>query len=91
MLGNHDFGATLVEFGNDGIVVEGGVSDQAAECRAIDQGRHADGVMALTGQEDEADEVAECIGQRQDFRRDAALGAAYGLALSPPFTPCPWR
>src|SRR5579859_5618404 len=39
----------------------------------------------------EAHEVAERIGQGKDFSRHAALGAAHGLALSPPFAPWPWR
>jgi len=31
----------------------------------------------------------ERIGESQDFRRHPALRLAYGLALSPPFAPCP--
>ena len=34
---------------------------------------------------------AQCVGQREDLSGHAALGAAYGLALSPPFAPWPWR
>src|SRR3546814_4051806 len=45
----------------------------------------------MAGQQDEAHEIAECIGERQDLGRQAALGAADGLALSPPFAPWPWR
>src|SRR3546814_16405051 len=45
----------------------------------------------MAGQQDEAHEIAECIGERQDLGRHAALGAADGLALSPPFAPWPWR
>src|SRR3546814_9591619 len=40
---------------------------------------------------DEAHEIAESIGERQDLGRHAALGAADGLAPSPPFAPWPWR
>ena len=46
---------------------------------------------AVAGQENEAYKIAQRIGQRQNFGRHAALGAADGLALSPPFAPCPWR
>src|SRR5882762_2211287 len=42
-------------------------------------------------QQHEADEVAQGVGEGQDFGRHAALGFADGLALSPPFAPCPWR
>src|SRR6188768_2948042 len=45
----------------------------------------------MAGEKVEAHEVAERIGQRQDLGSHAALGAAYGLALSPPFAPWPWR
>src|SRR5690606_14706278 len=45
----------------------------------------------VAGQENEAHEIAERIGEGENFGRHAALGAAYGLALSPPFAPCPWR
>ena len=36
-------------------------------------------------------EIAECVGERQDFGGHAAFGAADRLALRPPFAPCPWR
>ena len=39
----------------------------------------------------EAHQVAERIGQGDDLRAPAAARAADGLALSPPFAPCPWR
>src|ERR1043165_9688828 len=45
----------------------------------------------MAGQEDEADEIAERVGQRQNLGRHAAFGATYRLALRPPFAPCPWR
>jgi hypothetical protein len=32
----------------------------------------------MAGQQDEAHEIAECVGQRQDLGGHAALGAAYG-------------
>ncbi len=37
------------------------------------------------------DEIAQCVGQRQNFGRHAAFGTTNGLALRPPFAPCPWR
>src|SRR5215210_3071038 len=45
----------------------------------------------MAGQENEAHEIAKPVGEGEDFGRHAALGAADGLALSPPFAPCPWR
>src|ERR1019366_6510055 len=40
---------------------------------------------------DKADQIAECIGQSEDFGRHTALGLADRLILGPPFAPCPWR
>ena len=91
MLSDHDLGTALVEIGDDGVAVEGHVGDQATEDQSVDQRRHADRVIAMAGQENEAHEIAQRVGQRQDLGGHATLGAAYGLALSSPFAPCPWR
>ena len=39
------------------------------------------------GQQDEANQIAERVGQREYFGRHAALGAADCLVLRPPFAP----
>src|ERR1051325_2747020 len=91
MLRDHDLGAAPVEIGDNVIAVEGHVGDQGAELKPFDQRRDPDSVEALPGQQHEADEIAESIGQGQDLGCHAALGAADGLARSPPFAPCPWR
>src|SRR5713101_1884902 len=91
MLRNHDLGAALVEVGDDVVAVEGLVGDQRAELDALDQRRHADGIEALPRQQHESDEIAQSVGEGQDFGRHAPLGTADGLALSPPFAPCPCR
>ena len=39
----------------------------------------------------EAHEITQRIGERQDFGGHAAFRAANGLALRPPFAPWPWR
>src|SRR5216684_284151 len=90
-LRDDDSGAASVHLGDDPIGIEGLVGDQGAELDALDQRRDPHRVEALSRQQDESDEVAEGIGEGQDFGRHAALGAADGLALSPPFAPCPWR
>ena len=63
----------------------------ASNVDTLDERRNADRVEALSRQQHEAHEIAERVGERQDFGRHAAFGAADGLALSPPFAPCPWR
>src|SRR3954454_15002501 len=91
MLRDHDRGAAPVEIGDNVIAVEGHVGDQGAEFDALDQRRDPDYVEALSGEQHEADEIAQSVGEGQDFGRHAAPGAADGLARSPPFAPCPWR
>ncbi len=89
MLGDDDLRAALVQFGDDPVAVEGLVGEQRAKFDALDQRRDADRIEALPRQQNEANQIAERIRQRQDFGGPAALGLAYGLALSPPFAPCP--
>lgn len=47
--------------------------------------KHARRVEAMSRREPEAHEIAQRVGERRDFRGPAALAAADGLALSPPF------
>src|SRR6266704_1519185 len=85
------FVAALVEVGDDVVAVEGLVGDERGEFDPLDERWDADRIEALSRQQDESDEIDERIGERQDLGRHAPLGAADGLALSPPFAPCPWR
>jgi hypothetical protein len=89
MLGDHHLRAAPVQVRDDPVDVEGFVGDQAAERDPLDQRRDPDRVEALARQELEPDKVAERVGQRDDLRGPTAARAAYGLALSPPFEPCP--
>lgn len=63
------------------------VRKHRAECEPFDQFRHADNFAALAREKLEADKVAKCVRERQDFCRQTAFRAAYGLILSPPFAP----
>ena len=91
VLRDDNLGTAGIEIGDDGIAVECLVGDQTSEIDAFDQRLDADRVEAMAGQELEAHKIAERVGQRQDLGGQATLGAADGLALSPPFAPCPWR
>ena len=84
MLRDDDLGAALVEVGNDRIAVEGLVGDEAVKGETVDERRDAHRIETMAGHENEADQVAERVGQRQNFGRHAAFGTADGLALSPP-------
>jgi hypothetical protein len=77
--------------GADVIVVERLVADQAAEAQTVDQRVDADAVVTLAGQQMEADEIAERIGERQDLGGPAAPGGADGLASGPDLAPWPCR
>jgi hypothetical protein len=91
MLRDDDLGAALVEVGDDGIAVEGLVGDEALKGETLDERSDPHRVETMAAHENEADEIAQCVGQRQNFGRHAAFGTADGLALRPPFAPCPWR
>jgi hypothetical protein len=58
------------------LLSKGLVSDQGAELDALDQRRDSHRVVALSRQQHESDEVAQGIGEGQDFGRHAALGFA---------------
>ena len=90
-LGDDDLCTSFVQLGNNPVVVEGLVGDEAAELHVSDQRREAGRIVALAGQKDEPDQIAECVCEGQDLGGPAAFRLAYGLALSPPFAPCPWR
>lgn len=90
-LGDHDAGAAIVQLLDDPVRVECRVGDKPVEIDSLDQRGDADGVVTVGRQKFETNKVAERVGERDDFRRPAALRLAYGLAASPPFAPCPWR
>src|SRR4051794_16559765 len=91
MLGDDHLGAACIEVGDQGIAVERRVADQRPKGEPVDERRHAHRVEALPRQKHEAHEIAERVGECQDFGGQAAFGTANGLARSPPFAPCPWR
>src|ERR1700756_3879210 len=91
MLRDDDLGAARVEISDDGVAVESPIRNQGAERHPLDERGDANRVEALSRQQDEAHEIAERVGQCQDFSGHAAFRTADGLALSPPFAPCPWR
>ena len=69
---NDGYCAAIVEFGAQPIVVEGLVGEQGAECDVRNQRFDADAVVALTGQQNEVYEIAECVDKREYLGRQAA-------------------
>ena len=88
-LGNDDASTAFIQFTIEPIAVEGLVGEQVLEIDAINEWWHADGVVAISGQEDEADKIAQRVCQREDFGCPATFRFADSLILSPPFAPCP--
>jgi len=72
-LGDDDLRAAFVHVFDDPVRIECLVGDQAAELDFLNERRNTDGVIALAGQQYEADQIAERIGQGQDLGRQAAL------------------
>jgi len=91
MLRDYDLRLALVHVFDDPIGIKSLVSDQAPEFEVLDQGRDADGVKAMAGEQDEPHQVPKRVGQREDFGGPAALRLADGLIFGPPFAPCAWR
>ena len=71
--------------------IEGTVSEKPAAVQPFDQPGGAAQILRLPRQQPEVDQVAERIGSGEDLRRQPTGGTPDGLALSPPFAPCPWR
>ena len=91
MLRDDDLGLAFVHVFDDPVGIKSLVGDQAAEFDVLDQGRDADGVKAMAGEQDEPHQIPKCVGQRKDFGGPAALRLADGLIFGPPFAPCAWR
>jgi hypothetical protein len=89
MLSDDRLDGASVEIGDEPIAVEGHIGDQRIEGQSFDELGNANRVEAISWQKREAHEIADSIREGENFGRHAALGAADGLARSPPFTPCP--
>src|ERR687885_217486 len=84
---DHRDGTAIVEVRPEPVGVEGLVAEQSAKGDALDQRRHADAVVPLAGQQDEAHQVAERIDQGDDLGGQPTPRPADGLILRPPFAP----
>src|SRR5882757_9972058 len=91
MLGDDGLGTAGVEIRDDDVAVERLVGDQRVEGQSFDERWHTHGVKALTREKHEAHQIAERVGERQDFGGHAAFRTTDRLILGPPFAPCPWR
>jgi len=67
------------------------VAKQRVKGQAPDKRLYTDRVITIAGQQDEPNQVAERIGQGEDFGRPSSFRLPYSLTESPPFEPCPAR
>ena len=88
MLGDYDLRLAFVQVCDDPVGIKSLVGDQTTEFDVFDQGRDADGVKAMAGEQDEPHQIPKCVGQREDFGGPAALRLADSLIFGPPFAPC---
>ena len=86
---NNNASTAFIKFLIKPVAIEGLVCEQVLKIDAVGQWWNDDRIVAVAWQEDEADKIAECIGQCEDFGRPAAVEFADSLILSPPFAPCP--
>src|SRR4051812_1797872 len=84
---DHRSGPAIVKLRSEPVGVERFVAKQSAEDDTLDQRLHADAVVALTGQQDEAHQSAEGVDQGDNLGGQPAARAANGLILSPPLAP----
>ena len=83
--------ATLAHYiaRDEGIAVKSLVGEQGTKLDARDHRLYANRIETVPRQQHEVDKITQRIGQRENLGGHVALGAAYGLILSPPFAPCP--
>ena len=91
MLRDYDLRLAFVHVFDDPVGIKSLVGDQAAEFDVLDQGGDADSVKAMAREQDEPHQIAERVGQREDFGGPAALRLPDSLIFGPPFAPCAWR
>ena len=84
---DHRGGTAIVQVRPEPVRVERFVAEQSAEGDTLDQRRHADSVVVLAGQQDEAHQIAEGVDKGDDLGRQAAARAADGLGPGPPLAP----
>ena len=90
-LRDDDLRATIVHVFDDPIAVEGLIREHRTELGTLDQRCDANRVVAVGGHQNEPHEVAQGVDKGKNLGGPSALGLAYGLALSPPLAPIPWR
>ena len=58
-----DASAAFIEFVIEPVTVECFICQQVLEIYAVDEWRHADSVVAISGQQNKADKIAQCVSQ----------------------------
>src|SRR3954467_14316542 len=84
---DHRGGPARIKVCPQPVHVESFVAEQGAEGDTLDQRRYANSVVSLAGQQHEAHQIAECVGQGDDLGGQAAARTPNGLGLGPPLAP----
>ena len=71
--GNDGFCLPAVQLGTQVVCIKGLVGHQGVESQPFDQGRDAGNFVALTWKKGKAHQVAKCVRQGQNFRRQPAF------------------
>ena len=79
--------AAIFQIISQPIRVKSPISQQMPGGKVADQRIGLAQILGLSGQQAEINEIAECIGQCQNFRRYASTRAPNGLEKRPPFAP----
>jgi hypothetical protein len=89
---DHRYRASFVHFGSQPVGVESLVPEEHIEFDVLDQRFHPDEVVALARQQNETNQVSQCIYQRDDLRGQSTAGPSDRLTMSPPLAPvrCWW-
>lgn len=84
---NDGTGTTFVQLNPQPVGIEGLVGQKGIEINTLNQRFDTDHVVALTGQQHEADQISKGIYKGDDFAAQTAARAPDSLILSPPFAP----
>ena len=87
---DHRCGTAIVKVRPEPVRVERFVAEPSPEGDALDQRPHADTVVMLAGQQDEAHQGAEGVDKGDDLGRQAAARAADGRVRVPPLRRSPF-
>ena len=86
---DYRYRASCVEFSSQPVGVERLVSKEPIEFDILDERFNSNEIVALARQENETNQVSQCIDQRDDLCGQSAARTSDRLTMSPPLAPVP--